>query len=130
MIEIYCCGCEQKVTTIKKKGSEVYPHRSDLKHKTFFACTECNCFVGENTSTGEPLGVIPTKEISSFRQTIHQLIDPLWKDGKISRSKLYSLISEKIGYDYHTADLKSLEECKMIIKIAIELRGKLYGYRK
>lgn len=130
MTIIYCCGCEKKVSTVKKDGSFVYPHRPDLKFKTFFVCDNCGCFVGENTRSGKPLGVIPTKEISSMRQTIHGLIDPLWKDGKISRSKLYNLISEKIGCEYHTANLKTLDECREIISIAIKMRGRIYGYRK
>lgn len=130
MTIIYCCTCEKEVNAEKKFGSYVYPHRPDLKHKIFFVCQTCGNFVGQNTKSGRPLGVIPTKEISSFRQTIHGLIDPLWQDGKISRSRLYAELSKQLGYEYHTANLMSIEECKKVIKIAIQMRGKLYGYRK
>lgn len=128
---IYCCGCEEEVETVIKDGSVVYPHRPDLKHKEFFVCETCNNFVGMNTRSGKPLGVIPTKEISSFRQTIHGLIDPLWKDEIITRSALYKKLSKELGYDeYHTANLRTADECRKVIRYAIKLRGKLYGYRK
>jgi|SaaInlStandDraft_4_1057021.scaffolds.fasta_scaffold98198_1 hypothetical protein len=127
-MKIYCCGCEKQVRTVIKDGLVVYPHRPDLKNKEFYVCESCNNFVGMNSRSGEPLGVIPTKEISSFRQTIHGLIDPLWKDGKISRSKLYKILSKKVGYEYHTADLRTIDECRNIIRIAIKLRRKIYGY--
>jgi len=129
-MKIYCCNCEKDVNTVKKDGGEIYSHRPDLKHKIFFVCENCNNFVGQNTKNGKPLGVIPTKEIRSFRQTIHQLIDPLWKDDIISRNKLYLILSEKFGEEYHTASLRTEDECREIIKIAIKLRGQLYGYRK
>jgi hypothetical protein len=114
--EIYCCGCEKKVIADLVDGSLVYPHRQDLYHLQFWIC-QCRCYVGCHKGTANPLGVIPTKEIMNARKYIHAILDPLWKSGKYKRKDLYKKISDKIGWDYHTAKIRSIEEAREIYKI-------------
>lgn len=45
------------------------------------------------------------------------MLDPIWQSGKIKRKELYKEISEKIGWPYHTAKIRSVEEAREIYKI-------------
>ena len=128
MMEIYCCGCESKVNARLTDGQEIYPHRTDLYHLPFWKCDECGNFVGCHHKTKnrtQPLGCIPTKEIKEFRKIIHSIIDPLWKAGRISRSGLYKEISNELGWRYHTASIKSIEEAQQVLMIAEEITMRL-----
>lgn len=121
---IWCCGCQWDVKARLTDGREVYPHRKDLANIPFWACDGCGCFVGCHHKTSKPttpLGVIATPEIKNARKHIHALIDPAWKSGKVSRVKLYKRISDKLGYQYHTADIKSIEEARDVYRIARDI---------
>jgi len=118
---IYCCVCEKYIVARLSSGKEIYPHRKDLYNLPFWVCDSCKNYVGTHRGTTNPLGVIPSKEIRQLRQKIHLLLDPLWKMGKIKRSVLYKEISERIGKEYHTAHIKSIEEGNNIINIIKEI---------
>lgn len=112
---IYCCSCELDVNARLTNGSEVYPHREDLSKLPFWMCDYCGNSVGCHHKTSKPttpLGCIPTPEIKKARSHIHALLDPIWQSGKISRSKLYRLVSDKVGWKYHTAKIRSIEEAR------------------
>ena len=52
----------------------------------------------------------------SGRRHIHAILDPLWRDGgKWTRSALYSEISKRIGREYHTAEIRSVEEAREVV---------------
>lgn len=124
--EMYCCGCEKKVTSRLTDGMEIYPHRKDLFSLPFWKCDTCGNFVGCHYKTKNrtaPLGCIPTAVIRQARKQIHALIDPLWKSGQWSRKSLYAEISKRIGYKYHTANIRSIDEARCILSIAKELSG-------
>jgi hypothetical protein len=123
--EIYCCGCSKDVQARLTDGAEIYPHRPDLFWKNFWICDTCKNSVGCHNETDDPrrpLGIIATREIKAIRQRIHAILDPIWKTGapplrKKYRRKLYAKISEQIGYDYHTAEIKNVSEGERIIGI-------------
>jgi len=86
----------------------------------FWKCDTCNNFVGCHHKTKDrtrPLGCIPTKEIKEARIHIHAILDPIWKSGKIQRKHLYARLSEKLGYQYHTAELRSIEQARKVYRI-------------
>ncbi len=123
-MDIYCCGCGEKVDARLTDGLEVYNHRKDLHQRPFWKCDKCGNFVGCHHKTDNPtrpLGCIPTKEIKEARKHLHLLLDPIWQSGKIKRSKLYKLISDKIGWKYHTANIKSVDEARDIYKVIKEI---------
>ena len=64
-----------------------------------------------------PLGIIPTKEIKQKRMQVHAILDPIWKECGVSRKILYSHISGCIGKEFHSADIRSVEEADNILKI-------------
>lgn len=119
-MKIYCCGCGAEVDARLTNGKEIYPHRYDLQKLPFWRCDSCSNYVGchHKTSTPtKPLGHIPTDELRKARLHIHALVDPLWQSGKMSRDEVYKKISEKLGYVYHTANLKTLEEAREVWKV-------------
>lgn len=127
-MEIYCCKCEKKVEALLIDGSKAYPHREDLYSLPFWECPECCNFVGCHHKTKnrtQPLGCIPTKEIKSARIHIHKILDPLYKSGRINRRELYEIISDKIGWKYHTAKIRSIEEARQIYTIVRNIYRKL-----
>lgn len=115
---IYCCNCQKNVNAELINGNKVYPHRKDLYNLYFWQCQNCKGFVGthKNSLKHKPLGVIPTKELKQARQKLHFYMDRLWKSGKIKRGKLYSEISEYVGYPYHNAETRTVAECEKVLK--------------
>jgi len=119
-MKLYCCACVQEVEARLTDGREIYPHRPDLHHQPFWKCDGCGNKVGCHWKTGyptKPLGNIPTPEITKARQHIHRILDPLWKSGRIKRGRLYKMISKELGYEYHTAEIKTLDEARIIYGI-------------
>ncbi len=118
---IYCCGCSNKVDARLTTGAEIYPRRPDLAALPFWVCDACGNYVGCHHKTAnptQPLGCIPTPELSAARQHIHRLIDPAWKSGKISRKALYEKIGTAVGRRYHTAQIRSVEEARQVYRAA------------
>jgi hypothetical protein len=125
---IYCCGCGCDVDARLTDGKEAYPHRSDLAKNPFWKCDACGNFVGCHHKTKDrtrPLGVIATQEIRTARSHIHAVLDPMHRSGLISRKKIYKRISDAIGREYHTAELRSVVDARKVYKILIELRNSL-----
>lgn len=121
--KIYCCECNKDVNARSTTGEKIYPHLESLKSKKFFICDTCKQYIGCHPSSGKPLGAIPTKEFREIRIKIHNLIDPLWQRKKITRGKLYGLMTKKMKLNngYHTAVLKTKEEHFLALKVATEI---------
>lgn len=122
--EIYCAGCEEKIAARLTDGTEIYPHRPDLADLPFWKCDVCGNHVGCHHKTKDrtrPLGVIPTPEIREARKHIHRILDPLWQSGRFKRHKLYKLISDRVGWGYHTANIRSIEEARQVYRIVREI---------
>ena len=114
-MEIYCCHCKTEVKPRLTTGKEIYPHRSDLFNLKFYKCS-CGNYVGTHPNSTKPLGCIPTPELKKARQKIHRLMDPIWKSKKYSRKEVYKTLSEKLGYQYHTAETRSLKQIEEILQ--------------
>ncbi|MBL4783605.1 MAG: hypothetical protein JKX92_15340 [Porticoccaceae bacterium] len=116
---IHCCGCDEKIEARLTNGGEIYHHRNDLSSLPFWKCDTCGNFVGCHHKTDKPtrpLGCIPTPEIRNARKHIHAKLDPIWQSGKISRNQFYKKLSEKLGWKYHTANIRSVEEAREVYK--------------
>lgn len=126
--ELFCCACADFVESRLTNGHEVYPHRPDLFNLPFWKCDECGNHVGCHHKTKNrtrPLGNIPSPELRRARGHIHALIDPLWRGKKIGRSELYQRMSEKIGWNYHTASLRTIDEARKAYRCGLEIREEL-----
>lgn len=122
--KIFCCGCQSDVAARLTNGKEIYPHREDVVDLPFWICDVCKNYVGCHHKTSDrtkPLGCIPTYEIRRERMLLHGKIDPIWKSGLLSRSQIYKQISLSIGYDFHVANTRTMEDLTMAIKIVEDL---------
>lgn len=123
--QIYCCGCGDDVPARLTDGREIYPHRRDLAKLPFWKCDGCGNFVGCHHKTKDntrPLGCIATREIKDARQHIHRVLDPIWQSKKIERGKLYAIIAGRLNKpEYHTADIRTVEEARLVYRIVTEL---------
>lgn len=102
-------------------GAEVYPHRPDLAALPRWKCDGCGNHVGTHHKTDDPtkpLGNIPSPELKNARIKIHELIDPAWKSGRIKRKALYSAMNKALGYEYHTAEIKTIDEARNVYRVA------------
>lgn len=127
-MKIYCCNCEKELDCELVKGSVIYPHRQDLSHLNFYRCPKCKQYIGCHPNSTRPLGVIPTQEMKKARIIIHAMIDPLWKQGKITRGKLYRLIADELGIKhYHTGWTKSIKQCRDVYRAASKVITKIIG---
>lgn len=127
-MKIFCCTCNTKVTARLTDGKEIYPHRKDLYSLPFWKCDSCNNFVGCHHKTKnrtKPLGVIASKEIKNARIKIHEILDPIWKSKQLSRSELYRILTDELGYQYHTAEIKTIEEARNIYQIILNIKKDL-----
>lgn len=127
---LWCCSCAEYVQPRLTTGAEVYPHRADLKELPFWRCDGCKNWVGCHHKTKNPtrpLGNIPSPELKTARGHIHALIDPLWKGGKITRSKLYAKMSKMLGWHYHTASLRTLDEARQAYRVGLQIRDEISG---
>lgn len=122
-MKIYCCNCRKKVEAWLVKGDKIYPHRPDLYDKNFYQCPHCGQYVGCHGNSTRPLGCIPSEEVKIARKKLHALMDPIWKKGLISRSKLYSLISKKLGYTYHNGETRTVQECLQVYDIIMQIKA-------
>ena len=123
-MNIYCCGCQKEVEARLTDGKEIYPHRQDLSNLPFWKCDDCGNYVGCHHKTKErtkPLGNIPTEEIREARSHIHMILDPLWRTGKYKRKEIYGKLKQLLGYEYHTANIRTVEEARIVYRLIKEL---------
>lgn len=123
-LSIFCCGCNAQVDARLTNGAEVYPHRSDLHHLPFWKCDHCGNYVGCHHKTKDktrPLGNIPTPELRNARRHIHTILDPIWRGGTMDRAELYLKLSELLGYEYHTAQIASIEEARAVYRAVLKI---------
>lgn len=113
----YCGGWSAKLT-----GADIYPHRPDLRKKTFYACRPCDAYVGCHDGTDKPLGTLADRRLRRSRNRAHRAIDPLWVDApnrKEARVSVYKALAEALGIereDCHIA-MFSDEQCARTVEL-------------
>lgn len=114
---LWCCNCKQEVEARLTDGKEIYPHRADLHSKLFYKCDECKSYVGSHGANNQPLGCIPSLEIKQLRMEIHEMIDPIWKSRQLTRKQVYRKLSGRLGYEFHTGNIKTVEEANKVMAL-------------
>lgn len=126
-IKIWCCQCGIEVDARLTNGAEIYPHRRDLWELPFWKCDGCGNHVSchhrhhDAAERTKPTGVIPNAEVSNARRHIHARLDPLWRDGLIKRKHLYAQLTRFLGRQYHTGELRTVQEARRVYKKVIEI---------
>ena len=57
----------------------------------------------------------------TVRSQIHAILDPLWKSGKIARGTLYERLSECLGRQFHTGELRTMDEARIVYREAQQI---------
>lgn len=115
------CGEE----AIEIYGSKLYPYLPDLKHKKFFFCDNGHeaAWVGCHRN-GKPLGRLADSDTRHWRNQAHQIFDPVWQVGNISRSKSYKIMADVLNLTRDEAHIGmfSVDQCKELIKKMPEIK--------
>lgn len=118
----YCNQASARVT-----GADAYPHRPDLKAKTFYQCAPCRAWVGCHPGTDKPLGRLADAELRAAKQAAHYAFDPLWarvmRRDSISkgeaRGRAYAWLAKELGIapeDCHIG-MFDPEQCRRVVRI-------------
>lgn len=127
---IYCMGCEQDVEARLSNGAERYPHRPDLANIPFWTHDACGTWVGTHHKTSKPtrpLGILATPEMFRARTAIHDILDPIWKSGVKKRGQVYAHMARELGYQYHTGEIRTMDEARRIWRIAADYYKEVMG---
>lgn len=127
-MQIYCMGCEQIVEARLTDGAERYPHRPDLADIPQYTHDTCGTWVGTHHKSSQrlkPLGILATPEMYQARIAIHDILDPIWKSGKRKRGQVYAHMARKLGYQYHTGEIKTMDEARKVWAIAADYYNKV-----
>lgn len=117
MTKVYCCKCEEDVEAVERRGADIHFGRPDLYELVFWQCRACLNYVGSHKNLrATPLGNIPTPEMRGMRMQINNILDPIWKDKYMERREVYAALSQALGYNYHTAHIKTMEEGKRALE--------------
>lgn len=92
---VMCPYCASRTELVN--GQVIYPHRPDLKHKSFYICYPCSAWVGCHPGTTTPLGRLADRDLRMAKQRVHALLDPLWKSKQIKRSSCYARLADHMG---------------------------------
>lgn len=126
---IYCTGCKHDVEARLTDGRERYPHRPDLASIPFYHCDDCGAWVGTHWKSSDPLkpmGTLATPEILDARKKIHRLLDPLWKEGYISRGKAYAHIAKILGTkEFHAGEIRTIQEARTVYMVILQLEHQI-----
>lgn len=130
-MKIYCVECKKGRKCELVSGRDIYPNRTDLYNLPFWRCYECKNYVGchykaINLKT-RPLGVVPNQALRIKRQEIHRVLDPIWKTKTATRKRVYRYLTNKIGREYHTAEIRNINEAN---KVILFLKEKFYPLTK
>lgn len=68
-----CPYCKENAQQVQ--GDALYPHRPDLKQKTFYWCKPCDAYVGCHPGTTDPLGTLANKNLRFQRGLAHCAFD-------------------------------------------------------
>lgn len=99
------------------KGREVYPHRPDLFALNFYRCAPCDAYVGTHKGTKTPLGTPANAPLRAARSRAHAAFDPIWREGKMSRTRAYAWLSRQLGLppaETHIG-MFSAEQCAAVV---------------
>jgi hypothetical protein len=81
-------------------------------------CFNCDAYCGCHQNTQTPLGTMANGELREWRQKAHKAIDPIWKNGEMTRPQVYTALQKHFGREIHVGE-SDIETCKLIIEWSI-----------
>lgn len=112
----YCNGRAKLLT-----GDFVYVDRPDLAKRLFWACMPCGawCGVHGNSARAAPLGTLADADLRRMRRQVHDLLDPLWRDGGMARADAYAWLARRLGMDVRRCHVGFFREAQCLAVLAI-----------
>lgn len=110
---VKCPYCSKPAAWCENK--EIYGKNYGKSYMCWL-CKDCNAYVGCHNNSKKPLGTIANKELREWRKKVHERIDPLWKQGNISRKDLYKDLNRTFSRDFHVGGA-DIEECKKVLEL-------------
>lgn len=129
-----CNLCKGKVVLISEVF--IYGKKYSSTKPYVYQCTKCKAYVGIHKPDYKdyaPLGLLSDKQTKALRIKVHNLFDPLWKEGKITqitnksgknlRKKSYNFLAKKMNLNTSQCHIGqfSKEQCLQAIKILTNL---------
>ena len=113
-------------------GSEVYPHRADLRAKPFWVCDADDTRVGCHPGTTVALGTMATPALRQARSRAHDAVDPIWlaqtdrsmnRHGQrivrqVARQRVYSFMAARLGVTRDACHIGMFDEamCRRVVE--------------
>lgn len=125
-MKVICPYCNKEALFIDSKI---------IYNKSFgmiYLCKNCNAYVGVHKGTKIPLGNLANKELRDWRIKAHNEFDFLWKSKKMSRSKAYKFLADKMNLkpkDCHIG-MFNIEQCKELIKFVDKIADEVWEKMK
>lgn len=101
-MKVKCSYCNQNAKIVR--GEVVYPMISSVKNLKFWYCAPCHAWVGchkANRQLGltgrEPLGTLADARLRRCRRMVHDVFDPLWLCGQMTRGQAYRALAKEMG---------------------------------
>jgi len=102
-------------------GTDVYPHRIDLAERYYWVCWPCDAGVACHLRDDgqQPLGELANEELRGARSSAHAAIDPLWKDGVMTRDAAYEWLSQATRIPRIRCHIGMLDptECRLVVEV-------------
>lgn len=120
------CGAESKKVT----GKEIYPHRPDLAHKTFYQCAPCDAYVGCHPGTCKALGRLANAELRKAKSAAHKIFDDIWRSGYMSRSQAYSWLAGQLGIEKKDCHIGmfDVDQCEQVVDASERYFDQFFHY--
>lgn len=107
-----CPYCNQ--TALFCENKEIYGRNFGNSYMCYY-CKPCNAYVGTHQNTTRPLGTMANAELREWRKKTHTTIDPLWRNGKMTRKDLYNKLDQHFKKKIHVGE-SDIEMCQKIIE--------------
>lgn len=117
-MKVECDYCGKPARLVR--GSDIYPHRKDLRFLQFWVCWPCDARVGCHSGTTAPLGRLANRELRKAKMAAHAAFDPLWKQEHLTRSEAYEWLSSALGLPKEETHIGmfDVDTCKEVVELA------------
>lgn len=105
-------------TSVLESSTKVYNGKD---YGLMYICSNfprCDAYVGIHKGTTKPLGRLANKELRFWKKKAHAALDPLWKDGTVTRQEAYEIVGTVLGLPRSKAHVGMLDvdQCKTLVK--------------
>ena len=123
--EVICPYC--RMDALRMTGRELYPAKPELANKHYFACRNCDAWIGCKDGTWEPVGRLANAALRRAKQTVHAAVEPILATAmsthKLTKSQartaIYRWIATELDIAGGSANIGDfdLKQCGIVLLI-------------